>query len=176
MPRGRRLDAPGTLHAVRVREIDRRRLFETTANRQDFEARRDAVGGEGAPGARLDAPTHSRAPAGAHGRPAPGHGHAPAPHRVRGHVQSPASARRASLPESDKSSLVEEEPYRRCQSDVTRPLDGALRSHLDHCSDGGSNLPRDERSDRRRRRARSAVRSDGGAQSLSSSPRSSRRS
>ena len=47
MPRGRRLDAPGTLHAVRVREIDRRRLFETTANRQDFEARRDAVGGRG---------------------------------------------------------------------------------------------------------------------------------
>ncbi len=43
MPRGPRLDAPGTLHHVMVRGIDRRRVFETTADRQDFVGRLEAV-------------------------------------------------------------------------------------------------------------------------------------
>lgn len=43
MPRGPRLDAPGTLHHVMVRGIDRRRLFETTTDRQDFVGRLDIV-------------------------------------------------------------------------------------------------------------------------------------
>jgi putative transposase len=45
MPRGPRLDAPGTLHHVMVRGIERRRIFVTTADRQDFVARLDAVVG-----------------------------------------------------------------------------------------------------------------------------------
>lgn len=48
MPRGPRLDAPGTLHHVMVRGIERRRIFETTADRRDFVARLEAVvGGTG---------------------------------------------------------------------------------------------------------------------------------
>lgn len=44
MPRGPRLDAPGTLHHVMVRGIERRRIFETPADRRDFVARLEAVG------------------------------------------------------------------------------------------------------------------------------------
>jgi len=36
MPRGPRLDAAGPLHHVMVRGIERRRLFLTPADRQDF--------------------------------------------------------------------------------------------------------------------------------------------
>ena len=36
MPRGPRLDAPGTLHHVMVRGIERRRIFETDRDREDF--------------------------------------------------------------------------------------------------------------------------------------------
>src|SRR5512146_1456322 len=43
MPRGPRLDAPGTLHHVMVRGLDRRRIFETTTDRQDFVRRLEAA-------------------------------------------------------------------------------------------------------------------------------------
>jgi len=43
MPRGPRLDAPGTLHHVMARGIERRCLFETPADRDDFVARLEAV-------------------------------------------------------------------------------------------------------------------------------------
>jgi len=36
MPRGPRLDAPGTLHHVMVRGIERRRIFESDRDREDF--------------------------------------------------------------------------------------------------------------------------------------------
>ena len=36
MPRGPRLDAPGTLHHVMVRGIERRRIFENDRDREDF--------------------------------------------------------------------------------------------------------------------------------------------
>ncbi|MFI5339080.1 MAG: transposase, partial [Candidatus Methylomirabilales bacterium] len=45
MPRGPRLDAPGTLHHVMVRGIERRRIFATAADRDDFVARLEAVVG-----------------------------------------------------------------------------------------------------------------------------------
>ena len=45
MPRGPRLDAPGTLHHVMVRGIEGRRIFETTTDRRDFVARLEAVVG-----------------------------------------------------------------------------------------------------------------------------------
>ncbi len=51
MPRGPRLDAPGTLHHVMVRGIERRRIFETAADRRDFVARLEAV--VGATGVRV---------------------------------------------------------------------------------------------------------------------------
>src|SRR5574341_871737 len=44
MPRGRRLDAPGTLHHVMVRGIERRPLFHDDADRADFLRRLAAVG------------------------------------------------------------------------------------------------------------------------------------
>ena len=60
MPRGPRLDAPGTLHHVMVRGIERRRIFATTTDRQDFVTRLEAV--VGATGVRVLAwallPTH----------------------------------------------------------------------------------------------------------------------
>ena len=36
MPRGARLDAPGTLHHVMVRGIERRNIVDDEKNRQDF--------------------------------------------------------------------------------------------------------------------------------------------
>jgi putative transposase len=39
MARGPRLDAPGSLHHVIVRGIERRRIFESDKDRQDFLAR-----------------------------------------------------------------------------------------------------------------------------------------
>jgi REP element-mobilizing transposase RayT len=51
VPRGPRLDAPGTLHHVMVRGIERRRLFATTTDRRDFVARLEAV--VGATGVRV---------------------------------------------------------------------------------------------------------------------------
>ena len=39
MPRGPRLDAPGTLHHVMVRGIERRRIFESDRDREDFRNR-----------------------------------------------------------------------------------------------------------------------------------------
>jgi len=36
MPRGPRLDAPGTLHHIMVRGIERRRIFESDRDREDF--------------------------------------------------------------------------------------------------------------------------------------------
>ena len=43
MPRGPRLDAPGALHHVMVRGLERRRIFEMTADRRDFLQRLAAV-------------------------------------------------------------------------------------------------------------------------------------
>jgi len=43
MPRGPRLDAPGALHHVMVRGQERRRIFDTTADRRDFLQRLEAV-------------------------------------------------------------------------------------------------------------------------------------
>ncbi len=43
MPRGPRLDAPGTLHHVMVRGIEGRRIFETTVDRRDFVERLGTV-------------------------------------------------------------------------------------------------------------------------------------
>ncbi len=45
MPRGPRLDAPGTLHHVMVRGIEQRRIFATTTDQRDFVARLEAVVG-----------------------------------------------------------------------------------------------------------------------------------
>jgi hypothetical protein len=36
MPRGARLDAPGILQHIMMRGIERRRIFETDRDRQDF--------------------------------------------------------------------------------------------------------------------------------------------
>ena len=43
MPRGPRLDAPGTLHHVMVRGIERRRIFEAPTDRRDFLTRLEVV-------------------------------------------------------------------------------------------------------------------------------------
>jgi REP element-mobilizing transposase RayT len=45
MPRGPRLDAPDTLHHIMVRGIERRRIFEDTADHRDFVARLEVVVG-----------------------------------------------------------------------------------------------------------------------------------
>jgi putative transposase len=47
MPRGPRLDAPGTLHHVIVRGIERRQIFRTDRDREDFLARLGQVVKEG---------------------------------------------------------------------------------------------------------------------------------
>jgi len=47
MPRGPRLDAPGTLHHIMVRGIERRRIFESDRDREDFLARLGKVVEEG---------------------------------------------------------------------------------------------------------------------------------
>ncbi len=43
MPRGARLDAPGTWHHVMVRGIERSPLFRTDVDREDFVARLSAL-------------------------------------------------------------------------------------------------------------------------------------
>jgi hypothetical protein len=43
MPRGPRLDAPGTLHHIIVRGIERRRIFESDRDREGFLDRRGEV-------------------------------------------------------------------------------------------------------------------------------------
>ena len=43
MPRDARLDAPGTLHHVMARGIERRRIFQTPTDRTDFVARLAAL-------------------------------------------------------------------------------------------------------------------------------------
>lgn len=48
MPRGPRLDAPGVLHHVMVRGIERRAIFQDEADRRDFVARLAAVTAPGA--------------------------------------------------------------------------------------------------------------------------------
>jgi REP element-mobilizing transposase RayT len=48
MPRGPRLDAPGVLHHVMVRGIERRAIFQDDADRRDFVARLAAVTAPGA--------------------------------------------------------------------------------------------------------------------------------
>ena len=48
MPRGPRLDAPGTLHHVMVRGIERRTLFRDTRDREDFVRRLAALAARGA--------------------------------------------------------------------------------------------------------------------------------
>jgi len=47
MPRGPRLDAPGVLHHVMARGIERRRIFRTDRDRQDFVERLKALGSAG---------------------------------------------------------------------------------------------------------------------------------
>lgn len=47
MPRGPRLDAPGTLHHIMVRGIERRRIFESDRDREDFLDRLGRVVQEG---------------------------------------------------------------------------------------------------------------------------------
>ncbi|HYA94197.1 MAG TPA: transposase [Thermodesulfobacteriota bacterium] len=47
MPRGPRLDTPGTLHHVIVRGIERRPIFKSERDREDFVARLGQVVGEG---------------------------------------------------------------------------------------------------------------------------------
>ena len=47
MARGPRLDAPGSLHHVIVRGIERRRIFETEKDREDFLDRLETVVTEG---------------------------------------------------------------------------------------------------------------------------------
>jgi hypothetical protein len=47
MARGPRLDAPGSLHHVIVRGIERRRIFETERDREDFLDRLETVVTEG---------------------------------------------------------------------------------------------------------------------------------
>jgi len=47
MPRGPRLDAPGILHHVIVRGIERRQIFRTDRDREDFLARLGQVVKEG---------------------------------------------------------------------------------------------------------------------------------
>jgi hypothetical protein len=39
MPRQARLDAPGTLHPVMIREIEGKRIFRDTQDRKDFVTR-----------------------------------------------------------------------------------------------------------------------------------------
>jgi REP element-mobilizing transposase RayT len=43
MPRGPRLDAPGILHHVMVRGIERRRIFQNETDREDFVTRLAAL-------------------------------------------------------------------------------------------------------------------------------------
>ena len=65
MPRQPRLDAPGALHHVMVRGIERRAIFRDDADRADFVARLAALGG--APGldrVRLGPPPEPRPPPG----------------------------------------------------------------------------------------------------------------
>lgn len=39
MPRGPRLDAPGSLHHIMVRGIERKKIFESDRDKEDFLAR-----------------------------------------------------------------------------------------------------------------------------------------
>jgi putative transposase len=48
MPRGPRLDAPGVLHHVMVRGIERRDIFRTDTDREDFVTRLAALAEAGA--------------------------------------------------------------------------------------------------------------------------------
>ena len=48
MPRLARLDAPGVLHHIMGRGIERRRIFISDKDRKDFIARLSAVAQEGA--------------------------------------------------------------------------------------------------------------------------------
>src|SRR3972149_10145624 len=48
MPRGPRLDAPGPLHHIRVRGIERRPIFRDDADRADFVRRLAALAATGA--------------------------------------------------------------------------------------------------------------------------------
>ena len=43
MPRGPRLDAPGTLHHVMLRGIERRRIVDNDTDREDFLTRMGTV-------------------------------------------------------------------------------------------------------------------------------------
>ena len=46
MPRGARLDAPGTLHHVIVRGIEKRRIVNDVADRKNFVTRRGELSAE----------------------------------------------------------------------------------------------------------------------------------
>ncbi len=43
MPRGPRLDAPGTLHHVMIRGIERRKIVDNDTDREDFVTRMGSI-------------------------------------------------------------------------------------------------------------------------------------
>ena len=47
MPRGPRLDAPGSLHHIMVRGIERKKIFRSDRDKEDFLARLEKVVEEG---------------------------------------------------------------------------------------------------------------------------------
>jgi len=47
MPRGPRLDAPGSLHHIMVRGIERKKIFESERDKEDFLPRPEKVVQEG---------------------------------------------------------------------------------------------------------------------------------
>src|SRR3990172_1842260 len=116
MPRGPRLDAPGVLHHVMVRGLERRAIFRDDRDRAEFARRLAALAASGALTVYAWAllPNHghllvpSRAPPPPPRLPAllpprpppPGPEQARPPPRLRRRVHPPPPPRRPSLPES----------------------------------------------------------------------------
>ena len=101
MPRQPRLDAPGTLHHVMVRGIERRAIFRDDTDRADFVARLGRAGGAGGlHRLRLGPPPEPRPPPGPDRAAArsPRSMREP-PHGLRGGLQPPAQAGGPPLPE-----------------------------------------------------------------------------
>lgn len=90
MPRGPRLDAPGAVHHVMVRGIERREIFRSDRDRAET-PRTPRRGGrqDRDRTLRLDPPAEPPSPAPAHRHRPPLHEHAPRPHRIREQLQSP---------------------------------------------------------------------------------------
>ncbi len=99
MPRQARLDAPGILHHVMVRGLERRPIFRDDVDRRDFCTR---LGGlvEATNRVRVGSAPEQRVPPAPDGPAAPGSVYACASHRIRRGLQPATQACRAPFPES----------------------------------------------------------------------------